>query len=294
MRVLTFDIEDWFHVLDHTSTRSESDWGLFPSRIYNNVHRVLDLLERYRTPATFFCLGWIAERYPSLVREIADCGYEIASHSHTHQLAYEQSREEFAKDLDRSIKTLQDVTGQRVRAFRAPGFSLTTENPWVVDVLVEYGIEIDCSIFPVKRSHGGFPEVKASEPVLLLCNNGTLKEFPMSVATILGFRFAFSGGGYFRLLPYPLIRRLSRDTDYMMTYFHPRDFDPGQPLVPGLGLLRRFQSYYGLGSALTKLEWLLGEFDFIDIARADKKMDWSRERVVDLRETITKSAGRIG
>lgn len=116
----------------------------------------------------------------------------------------------------------------------------------------------------------------------------------MSVATILGFRFAFSGGGYFRLLPYPLIRRLSRDTDYMMTYFHPRDFDPGQPLVPGLGLLRRFKSYYGLGSALTKLEWLLGEFDFIDLARADKKIDWSRERVVDLRETITKSAGRIG
>jgi polysaccharide deacetylase family protein (PEP-CTERM system associated) len=276
MNVLTFDIEDWFHLLDIESTRSSLDWQNYESRVEASTGALLEMLARHRQRATFFVLGWVAERCPALVRSIVDAGFEIGSHSARHQLVYEQSREEFEADFDRSVKTLEDISGRRIRAYRAPGFSLTRETPWVFDALIERGIEFDCSIFPAGRGHGGFPGFGPARPVLVTRGGAQIKEFPINTASVAGKPLVFSGGGYFRLLPYPLIRRLMRAAPYVMTYFHPRDFDAGQPVLEGLPPVRRFKSYVGIGGAKAKLDKLLREFPFADLAEADAGVDWSR------------------
>ncbi|MBN4062523.1 polysaccharide deacetylase family protein, partial [Bacteroidales bacterium AH-315-I05] len=152
MKVLTFDIEEWFHILDEPSTKTEKQWENYESRIHLNVDRILELLETKKQKATFFCLGWIAKKYPEVIRKIDDMGYEIATHSNLHQLVYEQTREEFKTDLENSIKLIEDITGKKIRVYRAPGFSIKEENKWAFEVLIENGIEVDCSIFPAERS----------------------------------------------------------------------------------------------------------------------------------------------
>lgn len=274
MNVLTFDIEDWFHLLDLEPNRSSLEWSHNESRVEASTGALLDKLAQRDQPATFFVLGWIARKCPRLVRRISDAGFEIGTHSDMHQLVYEQARADFQQDLDRSVKTLQDVTGQPIRAYRAPGFSVTRLTPWAFDVLIERGIEIDCSIFPAGRSHGGFPGFGAARPALVQRGGALLKEFPINTALIAGLPLVFSGGGYFRLLPYPLIRRLMQRAPYVMTYFHPRDFDVGQPILKGLSVKRRFKSYVGIGSSINKLDQLLTEFRFVDLAKADQSVDW--------------------
>lgn len=274
MRVLTFDVEEWFHILDHPATRTETEWRALPRRLEGNVDRILNMLADTNRRATFFCLGWVAKEFPQVVRSICDAGFEVASHSYAHEIAYEVSPRDFAEDLRRSISTIEDVAGQRVRAYRAPGFSITSRNTWVLDALIEQGIEIDCSIFPASRSHGGFEHMSISGPAIIQRAGGAIKEFPMNVLSLSGLRFVFSGGGYFRLLPYLVQRRLFASSNYLMTYFHPRDFDPGQPVVEGLSLIRRFKSYWGIKGAERKLRRLLVEFDFVDIAEADRLVDW--------------------
>jgi len=275
MRILTFDVEDWFHILDNESTRDARGWDRFESRVEAGTDRILQILEETGSRATFFCLGWVAERHPAVVRKIADAGFEVASHSSSHRLLYELSPADFAADLERSIEVLQQSTGTAVRAYRAPGFSLTPDNTWVFDALIEQGIQIDCSIFPAVRPHGGFAGFGTARPVLVHAEGGVLKEFPINVQTLLGARFVFSGGGYFRLLPYRLIRTWSRRSEYLMTYFHPRDFDPDQPLLEGLGWVKRFRAYHGLKRSEDKLRRLLSDFRFIDLAAADAATDWS-------------------
>jgi len=280
MNILTIDIEEWFHILDNDSTRSLDSWVNYEERIHRNVDRVLGLLDGKGLRATFFCLGWIADRYPEVIRSIHGAGHEIGSHSFAHQLVYEQTPEEYKSDFIRAIRTIEDITGERVRAYRAPGFSLKNQNKWVFDILLEQGIEIDCSIFPAPRAHGGFDNFGAAEPVWIERNGSFLKEFPINVFGLFGRSFVFSGGGYFRLLPYCMLKRFMDRSPYVMTYFHPRDFDPEQPLIRELPLYRRFKSYYGLGSAYRKLERLLEEYPFVDLAAADAATDWARARRV--------------
>lgn len=275
MNVLTFDIEDWFHLLDLESTRTSMDWSRYESRVEDSAGALLDALARRGQRATFFVLGWVARQCPRLVRRIADAGYEIGSHSDQHQLVYEQRREDFEQDFDRSVKTLEDATGGRVRAYRAPGFSLTRATPWVFDALIERGIEFDCSIFPAGRAHGGFPGFGTARPVMVERNGARIKEFPINTARIAGRAMVFSGGGYFRLLPYAAIRRLMQRSPYVMTYFHPRDFDAGQPVLQGLPPARRFKSYVGIRGAMGKLDRLLQDFRFLDLAQADAAVDWT-------------------
>lgn len=276
MNILTFDVEDWFHILDNASTRDISDWESYSSRFEPVVDRLLTILEERNLKATFFCLGWIAERYPHVIRRIHSLGHEIGTHSYAHQLAYEQTPEQFTQDFKRSLAVLEDATGEKVRAYRAPGFSLTSENRWVFEKLVEHGIEVDCSVFPAGRAHGGFAEFGSGGPVLVGTRYGQLKEFPINVWELFSLKLVFSGGGYFRLLPYSVIRELVRRSPYVMTYFHPRDFDAGQPLVPGLNVIRRFKSYYGLSTAEGKLKRLLDDFEFIDLRTAVNLVDWNR------------------
>ncbi|WP_080239446.1 polysaccharide deacetylase family protein [Spirosoma rigui] len=276
MNILTFDIEEWFHILDNESTRTEADWSRYETRIYQNMDLIFELLEQTKTRATFFCLGWVADKHPDVIRRIDAAGYEIATHSYAHQLAYEQTPTEFQDDLVRSIKHLQDLTGKKVRSYRAPGFSIKEYNRWVFPILVEQGIEMDCSVFSARRAHGGDASLALFEPGYLNVGGTLLKEFPINTAAILGQDLIFSGGGYFRLLPYTAIQRLMRRSDYVMTYFHPRDFDVGQPMIPGLSRARQFKSYYGLKGCLPKLKQLLTEFPFVDLAEAEKQVDWGK------------------
>ena len=282
MKILTFDIEEWFHLLDNDSTKSLKQWNNFDSRIRIGMDLIYDILEKTEKSATFFVVGWMAEKYPEIIREISDRGFEVGSHTHLHQLAYDQDRTTFFGDVEKSIKTLEDCTGKKVTSFRAPGFSITKNNKWAFEVLHELGITKDSSVFPAGRSHGGLPSYTQAEPSILKYNGIQLKEFPINTNTILGKPFIFSGGGYFRLLPYELIKSFTKKSDYVMSYFHPRDFDHEQPLVPGLSLPRRFKSYVGLKKCKPKLERWLNDFDFIDLQQANKKVNWAKTPIVNL------------
>ena len=275
MRILTVDVEDWFHILDNDATQTEADWARFPSRLEQGVGRLLDLFDRHGQKATCFILGWVARNYPDVTTEIHRRGHEIATHSDMHQLVYDQSPEAFEADLIASLDAIEAATGVRPTAYRAPGFSLVQSTAWAFDILARNGIRTDCSVFPAPRAHGGIPGFPEAGPCLLETPSGAeLRAFPINLGRFGPKRFVFSGGGYFRLAPGTLLRRWFRKSDYVMTYFHPRDFDPDQPVVPGLSRARRFKSYVGLGGALQKLDTLLQEHRFMTLADAEAQVDW--------------------
>ncbi len=280
MKILTFDIEEWFHILDNDATKTEAEWEGFESRIHGNMDKIHGMLGNQK--ATFFCLGWVARKYPEVLKDIDRRGHEIATHSDLHQLAYEQNRQTFEQDLERSIKSIEDVIGKKVRAYRAPGFSLMEQNKWVFEVLMKNGIEIDASIFPAERSHGGFAQFGHAEPCWIDIDGMRMKEFPINLSSFAGKNLIFSGGGYFRLLPYPVLDIMTKNSDYVMTYFHPRDFDAEQPMVPGLNFIRKFKSYYGLKGCLSKLDKLVKKHEFVDIRTAEASIDWEKAKVVHL------------
>jgi len=222
-----------------------------------------------------------------MLKKIHQMGLEIATHYDRHQLAYEQNRIQFNEDLKRSIQSIEDVTGQKVTTYRAPGFSVKEGNQWIFEDLVHNGIEIDCSIFPAERAHGGFEQFGVAEPALIEYTGKILKEFPINTVNIAGKGIVFSGGGYFRFLPYWLIKRLMTKSEYVMTYFHPRDFDAKQPMIHDLSLARKFKSYYGLQGAFAKLERLIDDFDFTDIATANDSIDWNKQKIIRLKNENT-------
>lgn len=274
MNILTFDVEDWFHLLDCPATATVNEWKNYKPRIHANLDRILELLQRHDYKATFFCVGWMAEQYSEIIRNIDELGYEIASHSHMHQLVYQQTPRQFRDDLRRSIYTLEDITGRKVKTYRAPGYSLVRDNPWAFETLVDLGIEMDSSIFPTALGHGGYKDFGPAQPCILESRGGRLKEFPINLGLLFGREIIFSGGGYFRLLPYRTIQRLTQQADYLMAYFHPRDFDVEQPVLD-LPLYRRFKSYVGLKGAYAKFDRWLEENHFTDIAGAEEEIDWS-------------------
>ena len=283
MKILTFDIEEWFHLLDHPETRSEDQWKNFEARFEQNLERVLSIVARHNVKATFFCLGWIAEQYPHLIRKISDAGYEVACHSSRHQLAYQQTPDEFRTDFCSARDSINDATGVAIDTYRIPGFSLTQQSIWALDILGEEGVKIDCSVFPAVRGHGGLPQFTSDKPCIVRTGQGyTLKELPLNNRSILGNKVVFSGGGYFRLFPYWLLKKLFADSEYVMTYFHPRDFDAGQPMIPNLSASRRFKSYVGLRGAESKLIKLLNDFEFVDVRTAVSRVDWDKAPVVQV------------
>ena len=282
MNILTFDIEEWFHLLDNESTKTINEWKNFESRIHVNMERIFSTLEKFDQKATFFCLGWIAENYPWVVKEIVSRGYEIGTHSRMHQLVYEQSPHEFRIDLERSIKTLEDLTSKKVRFFRAPGFSIREDNKWAFEILAQYGIEVDCSVFPAPRAHGGFSSYNAPIPSLLDYQGFRLKELPINYHLFMGKIFVFSGGGYFRLMPYKLIKKWTNQAEYVMSYLHPRDFDPEQPIIEDLSIVRKFKAYVGIKTAILKFEKWLTDFEFVDVSAAVESIEWENVPVIYL------------
>lgn len=282
MNILTFDVEEWFHLLDNDSTRSEEQWKGFEVRIYQNMERIFRILEDTNTKATFFIIGWIAKTYPDIVKEIAS-KYQIGSHTMNHQLVWQQSADAFREDVSSSIKLLEDITGQKVEAFRAPGFSIRESEAWAFEILYDLGIRMDSSIFPAHHAHGGMPSYNSAMPSWIGYNGVRLKEFPIVYKKVLGKHIIFSGGGYFRLFPYSVLRKWTADNpDYVLSYVHPRDLDADQPLIKELSLFRRFKSYYGLCGAEGKLRRWLNEFRFVDLRTADRLIDWASVPVIEL------------
>ena len=282
MNILTIDVEEWFHLLDFDATRTENEWSNYEVRIYENVERILHILEDTNTSATFFIIGWVAKTYPDLIRKIA-ANYQLGCHTMNHQLVWQQSREEFRQDVETGVKMLEDITGKKVECFRAPGFSVREQDAWAFEVLADAGIKYDCSVFPATHAHGGMPSYPKACAGIIEYNGVRMKEFPVSFKTVAGRHIIFSGGGYFRLFPYGLVKRWSKESgDYLLSYIHPRDLDAGQPILKGLPLSRRFKSYVGLKGAETKLRRWLTDFKFTDIATANDFIDWDVVPVVRL------------
>jgi len=282
MRILTFDIEDWYHFLEHRSTRNETQWKDYEPRIRQNTANILAFLEKHQQKATFFVIGWIAKNNPGLVKDIADAGHEIGLHSYGHQLIWQQTPQEFRQDLLRNIGVLEDQLGYKVDKYRAPGFSVKRSNLWAFEVMAEAGITTDASIFPAIRAHGGMPAFPYNFPCTIQRNGISIKEFPINYMTLFGIRTVLTGGGYFRFWPYSVIHHHTDKSPYVMSYFHPRDFDGKQPLLGDLGPYRRFRAYYGLRSAQAKLERWITDYDFTDIRTADASIDWESAFVVKL------------
>jgi polysaccharide deacetylase family protein (PEP-CTERM system associated) len=280
MNILTFDIEDWYNC-DYLSRNF--DWDKLEVRIYANVERILAELAARNLKATFFCLGWIAERHPDVVRQIQKQGHEIGCHSYQHELAFRLTSKEFKNDTDKAKKLLEDVTGAPVECYRAPGFSITKNNLWALEIIAEAGFKYDCSIFTAKHDNGGYSGLGVEQPLILNFRNGMqIKEFPVVVKKVMGSSMANIGGGYFRLMPYFLVRQWIKASPYTCCYFHPRDFDTGQPVIKTLPLKRRFKSYVGIRSALNKFKHLLDDCEFISLYDADAQVDWSQAPAVTI------------
>lgn len=257
--IISIDVEDWFHLLELDSTPDISQWENLESRVERTFHTLLEELDDAGVKVTCFFLGWVAERFPHLVREASSLGHEIASHGYAHQLVYTQPRRAFADDIRRSKGILEDLTGSTVRGYRAPGFSITLDTPWAFEEIAAAGYEYDSSIFPAARGHGGIRNADIS-PRWIPTEFGPLLELPMSVLPLLGWRVFVFGGGYLRLAPCALIERLSRSVNRsgrpVIYYLHPREVDPGHPRL-SMGPLRKFKSYFNLGSTTPKLRRLL-------------------------------------
>lgn len=281
MNILTIDLEDWFHILDHPDTARPDQWMNFESRLERNVERLLTVLDNHKVRATWFCLGWIAQHYPQVIKQIS-LFHDIACHSDVHELVYTQSPEKFKTDTLNVMKRLEDLTGRKMKAYRASGFSITEQSSWAFEILMECGITIDCSVFPASRNHGGFRRFGIARPCRIQINGSYLKEFPLNTVSLFGKDIVFSGGGYFRALPYSFINTKMNSTDYVMTYFHPRDFDPEQPMLKHLPLKRKIMSYYRLKSSLPKLDKLLSDHTFVDVEKADNEVVWENTAVVHL------------
>lgn len=278
MNILTFDIEEWFIEKEYHGA-SKARYTEF-DRLLN---RILDLLDEYVLKATFFCLGRLATDFPHVVKTIANRGHEIGSHSHMHKWVNKMTPKEFSADTAAAIAALEDVTGQKIISFRAPAFSIGENCKWAIEILAENGIENDASIFPGERDFGGFPGFTEQKPCVIEYNGCRIKEFPVPLykLPLIGTEIAYSGGGYFRLLPLSLAKSRISKSDYSMCYFHIEDLLPEKALLktreeyeryfnePGplyKRLARYFKSNVGRSLSIVKLENLLAEFNFCSIS----------------------------
>jgi succinoglycan biosynthesis protein ExoA len=264
LNALTIDVEDYFQVsgFDHIVDRAH--WGDFSSRVEASTHRLLDRLAEAGAHATFFVLGWVAERHPRLVRSIRAAGHEIGCHSYWHRLIYDLTPEQFRRDLREGLDVLEDILGEPVTCFRAPSFSITRRSLWALDILIEEGVRIDSSIYPTHHDRYGIPGTPLA-PHRIEREAGGLWEFPPPVLRRLGYPLPLGGGGYFRLFPYALTRaglgQINRDGRPFAAYLHPWEVDPRQPrLKPGV--LRGFRHYVNLRRTEPRLRRLLRDFRF--------------------------------
>jgi polysaccharide deacetylase family protein (PEP-CTERM system associated) len=266
---LTIDVEDYFQVNAFARYIKFSEWDGYPLRVHENTLRILDLLDEFSIQATFFILGWIGERIPTLVREIHSRGHEIACHGYDHQLIYNIGPEAFRKDVHRAKYLLEDLCGERVHGYRAPSYSITKQSFWALDILIEEGFSYDSSIFPVYHDTYGVPDAPRF-PYIIRRQTGSIREFPLTTYRFhLGkreYRLPIAGGGYLRLFPAELLAwGISRINHYenqpAVLYFHPWELDPDQPRIKA-GIKSTFRHYINLHRTENKLRYIIGRLSF--------------------------------
>ena len=265
MNALTVDVEDYYHVSAFERYVSRDQWDSYPSRVVPNTRRLLELFARHSVRATFFVLGWVGHRFPSLVKEIADAGHEVGCHSYWHRLIYEQTPANFVKDLKQGRDVLQEAIGKSVTAYRAPSWSITERSQWALDILAQEGFSHDSSIFPIHHDRYGIPNANPF-PYKIELESGRLWEFPPSVIRVAGLNIPVSGGGYFRLYPARwtasgLVRVNRRSAQPFLFYIHPWEIDPDQPRIAA-SWSARWRHSLNLASTGRKLDWLLSQFRF--------------------------------
>ena len=269
INALTFDVEEYFHAEAFSSVVRPQEWPSLESRVVGATERLLDLLDETGTSATFFVLGWVAERHGGLVRAIQTRGHEIASHGYGHQMITRLNRAQFAADVRRGKAAVEDVTGTAVIGYRAPTFSVVRGTLWSLEVLAEAGFRYDSSIFPIVHDRYGIPDA-ARFPHRVAAGPGVeIGEFPLSTIAWLGWRFPVAGGGYFRLLPYVFTHRAvrhlnEREGQPAIVYLHPWEIDPAQPRLP-VGWVTRFRHSVNTQTTESKIHHLLRDFRFAPV-----------------------------
>jgi polysaccharide deacetylase family protein (PEP-CTERM system associated) len=269
INALTIDVEDYFQVNAFARHVRREDWDRYPLRVEDNTRRILEMLDEFAIKATFFVLGWVAERLPSLVREIQEKGHEIACHGYGHELIYSIGPDLFRKDIRTSKNILEDICGEKVSGYRAPSYSIIRQSLWALDILIEEGFTYDSSIFPVMHDTYGIPDAQRF-PHTLQTAAGSLMEFPLTTLPLhLGWKnvhLPIAGGGYLRILPVSIIRHgitaiNQRERQPAVLYFHPWEIDPEQPRIKA-GMKSRFRHYINLHRTKGKLEYLFNRLEF--------------------------------
>lgn len=262
---MTIDVEDYFQVSAFAAHIPRDSWPTLSCRVERNMERILALLDEREVKATFFTLGWIAERYPAMVRRIVENGHELASHGYSHLRVTDQSPAEFLDDITRSKKLLEDIASHAVIGYRAPSFSIGTRNLWALDTLQEAGYRYSSSIYPIRHDHYGMPEA----PRFRFHPRGPegVVELPATTVKLFGRNLPASGGGYFRLLPYSLSRWFMKRVNHTdgqpcIFYFHPWEIDPEQPRQKNVGLKTRFRHYVNLSRTESRIRALLRDFQW--------------------------------
>jgi polysaccharide deacetylase family protein (PEP-CTERM system associated) len=263
---LTVDVEDYFHVSAFSNHIDRNHWDRYPCRVEANTRLLLGMFSEADVKATFFVLGWVAERYPALVREIAARGHEVACHGYSHELVYHQTPAVFREESKRAKDVLEDIIQKPINGYRAASYSITPKSTWALDVLAELGFRYDSSIFPVRHDRYGIPGARREPHIMSTPAGHALVEFPLSTLQVFRYRLPVAGGGYFRLFPYWFTRyALSRinaaDGLPYVFYLHPWEIDPDQPRVSA-GMLSRFRHYQNLGRCQERLVALLQDFSF--------------------------------
>jgi len=274
LNAMTIDVEDYFQVNAFAEQVRQDQWDSFPLRVNRNTRRILDMLDMFTIKATFFILGWVAERLPELVREIHRRGHEVACHGYGHELIYQIGPDRFRADIRRSKDLLEDQCGVAVSGYRAPSYSITKRSLWALDILVEEGFTFDSSIFPVLHDTYGIPDAERF-PHTIQTGSGPLEEFPLTTLSFqLGWkkiRLPIAGGGYLRLLPIDIIMRgiatiNQRELQPAVLYFHPWEIDPGQPRIK-TGIKSRVRHYLNLDKTEGKLQKIFSEHKFGTMSR---------------------------
>ena len=277
---MTVDVEDYFQVAAFAQRVRPQDWDSYPCRVERNVDRILGMFADGGVSATFFTLGWIAERYPAVVRQIVGAGHELASHGYEHIKVHSQSPDAFRRDIRRTKILLEDVSGQRIKGYRAASFSIDQRSLWAFDILAEEGYDYSSSVYPIRHDHYGMPD--ASRFAFRPSDRHRLIELPISTLNLLNRNLPSGGGGYFRLLPYSfsrwaLRRIVEKDRQPVIFYFHPWEIDPDQPRFDGVSLRSRFRHYVNLGTMERRLRSVLRDFSWDRMDRVFLSTDTGEE-----------------
>ncbi len=283
---MTVDVEDYFHVAAFKDNIKVADWDSMPCRVEQNTARLLQLFDDKNIKSTFFVLGWVAERYPQIVRDIVAQGHEVASHGYSHQLIYSQSQDVFREETAKSKSILEDQSQCPVLGYRAASYSITRKSLWALDILAELGFTWDSSIFPTHHDNYGIPGSPAQPYKIITSSGAELTEFPLTTAKVLGQSIPAAGGGYFRQYPYALSRWLfNRASDNQskpqIFYLHPWEIDPEQPRVESASLFSCFRHYTNLHRCLPRLERMIDDFTFGTVSESLAGSDLSEVRTLD-------------